>query len=57
MDHILFYEREYPLANDLLIKKYMIKYSIATFGTIILTCAYFSLVTAVFAIIKKGILG
>ena len=38
-------------------KKYMIKYSIATFGTIILTCAYFSLVTAVFAIIKKGILG
>ena len=38
-------------------KKYMIKYSVATFGTIILTCAYFSLVTAVFAIVKKGILG
>ena len=38
-------------------KKYMIKYSIATFGTIILTCAYFSLVTALFALIKKGILG
>ena len=37
-------------------KKYIIKYSVATFGTIILTCAYFSLVTAVFAIIKKGIL-
>ena len=38
-------------------KKYMVKYSIATFGTIIFTCAYFSLVTALFALIKKGILG
>ena len=38
-------------------KKYMVKYSVATFGTIIFTCAYFSLVTALFALIKKGILG
>ncbi len=38
-------------------KKYMIKYSIATFGTIIFVCAYFSLVTALFALIKKGIIG
>ena len=38
-------------------KKYMVKYSIATFGTIILTCVYFSLITAIFALIKKGILG
>ncbi len=38
-------------------KKYMFKYSIATFGTIIFVCAYFSLVTAIFALIKKGIIG
>ena len=38
-------------------KKYMIKYSIATFGTIILTCVYFSIVTALFALVKGVLIG
>ncbi|MGM9878443.1 MAG: preprotein translocase subunit SecE [Bacilli bacterium] len=34
-------------------KKYMIKYSIATFATIIMCSLYFYLITVVFAIVKE----
>ena len=34
-------------------KKYMIKYSIATFVTIIMCSLYFYLITVVFALIKE----
>ncbi len=34
-------------------KKYMIKYSIATFSTIIMCSLYFYMITIVFAIVKE----
>ena len=34
-------------------KPYMVKYSIATFATIILCCAYFSLIYLLFSFIKE----
>lgn len=34
-------------------KKYMVKYSIATFATIIMCSVYFYLITVVFAFVKE----